>query len=198
MAVLQHAEDDGIWVWPDEKTWQGMDTRARTRWAWDTCRTTWCRAQGAELRRAGSTGRVIVVARAKWSGFHADTRKAVYDAWAASSRKPAYIKFDDVHLSGAESSASKGRTSTLLLTYNNEKWLLPPAALKRDLQGAVEVARKIGWTQKLHDAMSDHLATVTSGYKDMDYALSQEICPQSFSQGIARVHMHGYLKMKYG
>ena len=198
VTILQKADDDGIWVWPDEVTWNSMDTRARKRWAWDTCRTVWCRAQGVASRRAGATGRVIVEARSKWSGFHADTRKAVYDAWAASSRKPAYINFDDLHVGGEEASASKVRTSTLLLTYNNEKWLLPPAALKRDLQGAVEVAGKIGWVQKLFNEMNDHLSKVTSGYKDMDYALSQEICPQSFSEGVARLHFHGYLRMKYG
>ena len=78
--------------------------------------------------------------------MHPDVRKAVFAAFLADSSTPAYVQQTFNEMS-TKTFVEKVRASAMMLTYNNEKWLLPPAAVKRDLETGVSVARRIGWVK---------------------------------------------------
>jgi hypothetical protein len=62
----------------------------------------------------------------------------------------------------------------------------------------VFVARSIGWVQQLFEAVRQHVAQISSAYKNMDHVVALEICPKSFAQNVGRVHVHVYLKSNGG
>ena len=185
--------------WPDRVLWIGFSNRMRFKFANDACRTAWCRAHSEELRRAGAKGRVVALARTAWGALHSDTRKAVCNDWLEKVAKPDYISFADVDDSQTqEGILAKFRGSSMLLTYNNSKWLLPPACTKHGLEKGVEVARRIGWVVKLFESATALLERVCGQYHNLDYAVALEICPASFAQGIGRLHIHAFVKTLCG
>ena len=198
LDVLKSPDWQGTVQWVTEDVWQGMSQSDRCNVAWSGCRTAWCRTLGPSLRKSGANGRVVAVARARWGSLHPDVRKAVFAAFLADSSTPAYVQQTFNEMSTKTFVEEKVRASAMMLTYNNEKWLLPPAAVKRDLETGVSVARRIGWVKNLMAAVHERCTQVCSVYKDMDFALSIEICPTSFAQGIGRVHVHVFLKTTGG
>ena len=118
-----------------------MSQSDRCNVAWSGCRTAWCRTLGPSLRKSGANGRVVAVARARWGSLHPDVRKAVFAAFLADSSTPAYVQQTFKEVSTKTFVEEKVRASAMMLTYNNEKWLLPPAAVKRDLEMGVGSAQ---------------------------------------------------------
>ena len=199
LAVLQLDSAFTAVNWPAANLWMCFSVRMRKKFTWDACRTAWCRARSEQLRQQGAGGRVVALARAAYGSLHGDTRKAVHLAWLAKVPKPAHISIEEAENDPAVNSVlTKPRGSSLLCTWNNSKWLLPPACTKHGLDKGVEVARRIAWVSKLFDTVSGLLDRLLADYRCLQYAVALEICPNSFEQGIGRVHVHAFLKPAAG
>ena len=185
-------------TWPTKSVWVQMATRERNRIAWDFCRNAWCRGEAEALRKAGAAGKVGNMARESWSRLHADVRKAVFESWLIQVAKPLYIELAQFGASGKVANDGSVRASQILLTYNSDKWILPPAALKRGMDVGVKVARRIWWVKDLLTNMMAKCKAIQDQYKSIEFAVALEICPTSFAQGVARVHIHVCLKSLVG
>ena len=181
---------------PAAATWEHLSVRGRKQVLWDLVRLGWSRGTIERLREEGITGRVGNLAREFWSKLGGDIRKAVFEKWCSMVAFPQYINLEEV-ISSCMPGVVNGKTraAAMLLTHNNEAWKLPPAASKkRCLDTATFVAQRQSWTKRLFDAACERMRTVTDRYKDMDFALAMEVSPKSLEEGVARVHLHTFLK----
>ena len=183
-------------VWPAEATWEQLSVRMRKQVLWDLVRLAWVRGTVERLREEGITGRVGNLARHFWSKLGGDIRKAVLDQFSSMITFPLYVTVDEVTASCMPGVVnSKTRAAAMLLTHSNDAWKLPPAASKKGcLDTATFVAKRQSWTKRLFDAACERMRQVTDRYKDMDFALAMEVSPKSVEEGVARVHLHTFLK----
>ena len=187
--------------WPSEDTWKGTKKSDRSKYLWNLVSSVWCKQQADRLRAKGHKKQSAETARTEWRALGLPLRQALLRIFMERSNRPSYMVCDDGSAPTGYSHTlmENIRAPSMMLTWNNESWRLPPAASKGSLEKGVQVAQKVWWVKQLWLDLENFMAELRAAWPRLIGAWAMEISPQTLCAGSgALLHLHAVLKYDTG
>ena len=208
--TLHEADKDfkayvGAVTWPSHEAWLELSSSAKHSAVWDKLKGCWIKMYLATHRVAkggkhsGGWSNVWKDGRVAWQHVNKERRQKLLREFLDSVAPPDYVMNSVASLTSSPHDITRSRVQSALYTWVTRAWLLPPAASKNCLlHEAVDVARRVGWVQKLWKDMEAFVRDRVATFEETDFAMCLEVCPQTLQderEGL--LHFHALLRHQH-